>query len=152
MSFLQKCTSVIWNSRLDSKVDSTSFLLIDAALVHPGHKSLNWLTPREQANAIEQFKEELLNIAGVDKEPLQTNMTSAMEHSDHGSISNTQIPLDSYFDFEASQFHCSLQMLLALLIFFSVIAYRLLKEMYLRLKEAKVIWCWRNLNVICKSH
>ena len=36
--------------------------------VHPGHKSLNWLTPRERENAIKQFKEELLNIAGVDTE------------------------------------------------------------------------------------
>eukprot|EP00731_Ephydatia_muelleri_P017596 Em0010g694a len=84
-----------------SRFDPTSFLLTDAALVHPGHKSLNWLTPREQANAIEQFKEELLNIAGVNKEPLQT-MTSAVEHSDHGSVSTTRIPLDSYFDFEAT--------------------------------------------------
>ena len=88
-----------------SRFDPTSFLLTDAALVHPGHKSLSWLTPREQANAIEQFKEELLNIAGVDKEPLQTNMPSAMEHCDHGSISDNRIPLDSYFDFEASQFN-----------------------------------------------
>ena len=54
-----------------SRFDPTSLLFTDASLVHPGHKSLNWLTPREQANAIEQFKEELLNIVGVDKEPLK---------------------------------------------------------------------------------
>ena len=28
-----------------SRFDPTSILLTDAALVHPGHKHLNWLTP-----------------------------------------------------------------------------------------------------------
>ncbi|KAL5502127.1 hypothetical protein EMCRGX_G008851 [Ephydatia muelleri] len=81
-----------------TRFDPTAVLLTVAALVHPGHKSLNWLTPRERENAIKQFKEELLNIAGVDTEPLEANM-EVMEHS---SVLTTQILLDSYFDSEAT--------------------------------------------------
>ena len=105
-SFLQKSTSVTWISRLD--FDPTALLLTVAALVHPGHKSLNWLTPRERENAIKQFKEELLNIVGVNTEPLEANM-EVIEHSSVPTTQNSQIPLDSYFDFEASQFHFFVQ-------------------------------------------
>ena len=120
---------------------SSIALTTDAALVHPGHKSLNWLTPRERENGIKQFKEELLNIAGVDTEPLDTNM-EVMEHS---SVPTTQIPLDSYFDFEASQFHCFVQIYSS---FFSVRAYRLLKVTRIKAKEKR---CWMNSKDICKS-
>lgn len=88
-----------------TRFDPTAVLLTVAAIVHPGHNSLNWLTPRERENAIKQFKEELLIIAGVDTKLLEVNM-EVMEHS---SVPTTQIPLDSYFDFEASQFHCFVQ-------------------------------------------
>ena len=88
-----------------TRFDPTAVLLTVAALVHLGHKSLNWLTPRERENAIKQFKEEVLNIAGVDTEPLEANK----EVMDHSSVPTTQIPLDSYFNFEASQFHCFVQ-------------------------------------------
>ena len=55
----------------------------------------------------------------MNKEPLQANMPSAMNTlSDHGSISDNKIPLDSYFDFGASQFHA----LFNFYLFFSVIA------------------------------
>ena len=44
---------------------SFSHLLIDAALVHPGHKNLSWLTVAQKTQAHARFKEELYNIAGI---------------------------------------------------------------------------------------
>ena len=73
------------------------------------------MTLSVQANAIEQFKE-LLNIAGVDKEPLQTNMPSAMEHSDHGSLLTDYLWIHTLILRQVSFMHC-----FAVFKFFSVI-------------------------------
>ena len=50
-----------------TRFDPTAVLLTVAALVHPGHKLVDTQRKRE---CYKQFKEELLNIAGVDTEPL----------------------------------------------------------------------------------
>ena len=51
------------------RYNPSSFLLTDAALVHPGHKSLSWLEPTRREEAIQQFKDELLIVAGIEGLP-----------------------------------------------------------------------------------
>ena len=53
-----------------ARFNPSSFLLTGAALVHPGHNSLSWLEPTRREEAIQQFKDELLIVAGI--EGLQT--------------------------------------------------------------------------------
>ena len=50
-----------------TRFNPSSFLLTDAALVHPGHKSLSWLEPTRWEEAIQQFKDELLIVAAWDR-------------------------------------------------------------------------------------
>ena len=38
-----------------TRFNQSSFLLTDAALVQPGHKSLSWLKPTRREEAIQQF-------------------------------------------------------------------------------------------------
>eukprot|EP00731_Ephydatia_muelleri_P029026 Em0020g670a len=76
------------------RFDLTSALLTDAALVHPGHKSLSWLPPQDKEEAIKQFVDELVNVAS-------TCTTSIIQSSVANTITTVQkIPLDSFFDFE----------------------------------------------------
>ncbi|KAL5473994.1 hypothetical protein EMCRGX_G028564 [Ephydatia muelleri] len=49
-----------------TRFNPSSFLLTNAALVHPGHKSLSWLEPTRREEAIQQFKDELLIVAGIE--------------------------------------------------------------------------------------
>ena len=51
------------------RFNPSSFLQTDAALVHPGHKSLSWLEPTRREEAIQQFKDELLIVAGIEGLP-----------------------------------------------------------------------------------
>ena len=77
------------------RFDLSSALLTDAALVHPGHKSLSWLPPQDKEEAIKQFVDELVNVASLDA---CTSTTSIIESSVATAVQ--KIPLDSFFDFE----------------------------------------------------
>ena len=59
------------------------FTYTDAALVHPGHKSLSWLEAAKREEAIQQFKEELLIAAGVDDitEDIHDQVGNATSHN-----------------------------------------------------------------------
>ena len=49
-----------------TRFDPTLQLYTSAALVHPGHKNLSWLTTNQKSQAIEKFKEELYEVSGLD--------------------------------------------------------------------------------------
>ena len=79
-------------SGFQTRFDPFSHLLTDAALVHPGHKNLSWLTVAQKAQAHARFKEELYNIAGIgtDDAPADVQLTG----------DDTTIALDAFFDFD----------------------------------------------------
>ena len=72
-------------------------LLTDAALVHPGHKNLSWLPARDKQEAIEQFVDELMNVADADTANIGESSGENTVHT---------IALDSFFDFEVCSKTC----------------------------------------------
>eukprot|EP00731_Ephydatia_muelleri_P021588 Em0014g179a len=71
--------------------------LFHAALVHPGHKNLSWLSGVERIQAHSLFKEELFSVAGVD-------IDAADAPDDQPNAQSTgieaKIALDAFFDFD----------------------------------------------------
>ena len=62
--------------------------------MHPGHKNLSWLPARDKQEAIEQFVDELMNVADADT-------TNIGESSGENTTTTVHtIALDSFFDFE----------------------------------------------------
>ena len=84
-----------------TRFNPSSFLLTDAALVHPGHKSLSWLEPTRREEAIQQFKDELLIVAGIEGLPDPPNSPSSLDIQED-AVPN-QSALDAFFDFDVSQ-------------------------------------------------
>eukprot|EP00731_Ephydatia_muelleri_P018591 Em0011g631a len=84
-----------------TRFNPSSFLLTDAALVHPGHKSLSWLEPTRREEALQQFKDELLIVAGIEGLPDPSNSPSSLDIQED-AVPN-QSALDAFFDFDVSQ-------------------------------------------------
>ncbi|KAL5486863.1 hypothetical protein EMCRGX_G019399 [Ephydatia muelleri] len=84
-----------------TRFNPSSFLLTDAALVHPGHKSLSWLEPTGREEALQQFKDELLIVAGIEGLPDPSNSPSSLDIQED-AVPN-QSALDAFFDFDVSQ-------------------------------------------------
>ena len=82
-----------------SRFNPCSFLLTDAALVHPGHKSLSWLEAAKREEAIQQFKEELLIVARVNDitEDIHDQVGNATSHN---NVNKSAV--DAFFDFDVS--------------------------------------------------
>ena len=76
-------------------------LLNVAALVHPGHKSLSWLEPTIREEAIQQFKDELLIVAGIKNDP--PNSLSSLDTQEDAVPNDKISALDAFFDFDVSQ-------------------------------------------------
>eukprot|EP00731_Ephydatia_muelleri_P032516 Em0024g60a len=81
-----------------TRFNPSSFLLTDAALVHSGHKSLSWLEPTRREEAIQQFKDELLIVAGIEGHPDPSNSPSSLDIQED-AVPN-QSALDAFFDFD----------------------------------------------------
>ena len=83
-----------------TRFNQSSFLLTDAALVHPGHKSLSWLEPTRREEAIQQFKYELLIVAGIEGLSCSSKVAIIIRHSEDAEPN--QSAQDEFFDFEVS--------------------------------------------------
>ena len=81
-----------------TRFNPSSFLLTDAPLVHPGHKSLSWLEPTRREEAI---LDELLIVAGIEGLPDPPNSPSSLDIQE-AAVPN-QSALDAFFDFDVSQ-------------------------------------------------
>ena len=95
-------------SGFKTRFNPSSFLLTDAALVHPDHKSLSWLEPTRREEAIQQFKDELLT---PQKKKYSFHSAASIRHPPNSlssldiqeDVAPNQSALDAFFDFDVSQ-------------------------------------------------